>query len=162
MIAEENTGVIVLVNKWDAIEKDTFTINQYSDEIRHGLNFMSYVPVLFISAVTGQRVHRVLPEVVRVDEARHTRLPTGQLNRMLRDAVAGHAPPQKAGVRVKFFYVTQAAVAPPTFVFFVNKPAWVHFSYQRYLENRLRALYPFAGTPVKLIFRARSEDRFGA
>ncbi len=162
MIAEENTGVIVLVNKWDAIDKDSYTINQYTDALRHGLNFLPYVPVLFISATTGQRIRRILPEVLRVNEARYRRVPTGQLNRLVRDAVARHAPPHKGGVRVKFYYATQASVAPPTFVFFVNKPEWVHFSYQRYLENQIRTLDPFPGTPIKLIFRARSEERYGA
>jgi GTP-binding protein len=160
MITEEDAGVIVLVNKWDAIEKDSFTINDYTAAIRQQLNFLPYVPLLFISAKSGQRVHQVLPLVQEVNESRHTRLPTAQLNKIMRDTVAKHAPPQKGGVRVKFFYATQVSVAPPTFVFFVNKPAFVHFSYQRYLENQLREYFPFTGTPIRLIFRARSEDRF--
>ncbi len=160
MITDENASVIVLVNKWDLIEKDAFTINAYTEEIQHALNFMPYVPLLFISAKTGQRVHKILGLTQEVNEARTQRLPTGELNRIMRSAVAKHPPPQKGGVRVKFFFATQAETAPPTFIFFVNKPAWVHFSYQRYLENRIREQHPFAGTPIKLIFRARSEDRF--
>ncbi|MCA9941034.1 MAG: ribosome biogenesis GTPase Der [Anaerolineales bacterium] len=161
MITEENVSVILLVNKWDAVEKDTFTVNQYTDALRQGLNFMPYVPVLFISALTGQRVNRILPEVLRVHEGRAHRIPTGEMNKIMRDAVSKHAPPSKGGIRVKFFYATQVSVAPPTFVFFVNKPEWVHFSYQRYLENQIRQAYPFPGTPIRLIFRPRSEDRFG-
>jgi GTP-binding protein len=159
MISQEETGLIVLANKWDDVDKDSYTINEYTARIRHDLNFLPYVPLLFISATTGQRVHKILPLVREVNEARYTRLSTAQLNRIMRAAVAKHPPPSKGGVRVKFFYATQAAVAPPVFVFFVNKPAWVHFSYQRYLENQIRAEYAFIGTPIKLIFRARSEDR---
>lgn len=161
MITEENVSVIVLVNKWDAIAKDTYTINEYTDTLRQGLNFLPYVPFLFVSALTGQRINRILPQVVAVSEGRALRIPTGELNKLMREAVSRHAPPGKAGLRVKFFYATQVSVAPPTFVFFVNKPEWVHFSYQRYLENQIRAAYPFPGTPIKLIFRPRSEDRFG-
>lgn len=161
MITEENVSVIVIVNKWDAIAKDTYTINEYTDTLRQGLNFLPYVPFLFVSALTGQRINRILPQVVAVSEARALRIPTGELNKLMREAVSQHAPPGKAGLHVKFFYATQASVAPPTFVFFVNKPEWVHFSYQRYLENQIRAAYPFPGTPIKLIFRPRSEDRFG-
>ncbi len=161
MITEENVSVIVLVNKWDAIAKDTYTINEYTDTLRQGLNFLPYVPFLFVSALTGQRINRILPQVVAVSEGRALRIPTGELNKLMREAVSQHAPPGKAGLRVKFFYATQVSVAPPTFVFFVNKPEWVHFSYQRYLENQIRAAYPFPGTPIKLIFRPRSEDRFG-
>jgi GTP-binding protein len=160
MLVEEMVSVIVLVNKWDLVEKDTHTINRYTEEIRHALNFMPYVPVLFISAKTGQRVNKILPLAQEVYESRFERIPTGQLNKLMRDAVGRHPPPQKGGVRVKFMYSTQAAVDPPTFVFFVNKPDWVHFSYQRYLENRIRETYPFPGSPIKLVFRIRSEDRF--
>lgn len=162
MINDEFSGVIVLVNKWDMVEKDTYTINEYEERIRTELNFMPYVPVLFISAQTGQRVNKILPAVLEVNEARYQRVPTAALNKFMREAVVRHPPPSKGGKRVKFFYATQAGVAPPTMVFFVNKPAWVNFSYQRFLENRLRELYSFPGTPIRLLFRARSEDRFGA
>jgi GTP-binding protein len=160
MLVEEMSSVVVLVNKWDAVEKDTYTINQYTDQLRHALNFLPYVPILFISAQTGQRVNKVLEAVNEVNEARYQRIPTSQLNKLMRDAVGNHAPPQKAGIRVKFMYATQAGVDPPTFIFFVNKPDWVHFSYQRYLENQIREQYPFPGTPIRLVFRPRSEDRF--
>ena len=106
-------------------------------------------------------LHRILPLVLEVDEARHQRIPTGVLNKFMREAVTYHPPPMKGRQQLKFFYATQVSVAPPTFVFFVNKPEWVHFGYQRYLENRLREQHPFSGTPIRFIFRARSEDRFG-
>jgi GTP-binding protein len=160
MLVEEKASVVVLVNKWDAVEKDTFTINQYTDEVRQALNFMPYVPIIFISALDGKRVAKVLPTAIEVYEARYQRIPTSQLNRLTREVISRHPPPQKGGVRVKFNYATQAGVDPPTFVFFVSKPDWVHFSYQRYLENQIREAYPFPGTPIQLVFRARSEDRF--
>ncbi len=160
MLVDELASVIVLVNKWDAIEKDTFTINRFTEEIRDSLNFLPFVPLIFISAKSGQRVNKILPMVLEVYEARYLRVPTAQLNRLMREAITRHPPPQKGGIRVKFMYATQAAVDPPTFVFFVNKPDWVHFTYQRFLENRIREQYPFPGTPIRLIFRPRSEDRF--
>jgi len=160
MLVEEKASVIVLVNKWDAVEKDAYTINAYTQEVRHALNFMPYVPLIYISALSGQRVGKILPEVIAVYEARHQRIPTAQLNRLMRQVVSRHPAPQRGGIRVKFNYATQAAVDPPTFIFFVNKPDWVHFSYQRYLENQIRADYPFPGTPIRLVFRARSTDRF--
>jgi GTP-binding protein len=160
MLVEENASVVVLVNKWDAIEKDTYTINEYTDKIRQALNFMPYVPLIFISAKSGQRVDKILPEVIEVNEARYQRVPTAQLNRLMRQVISRHPAPQKGGIRVKFNYATQANVDPPTFVFFVSKADWVHFSYQRYIENQIRAEYPFPGTPIRLVFRGRSEDRF--
>ena len=160
MLAEEMASVVVLVNKWDAVEKDAYTINSYTDEIRSALNFLPYVPLMFISAKTGQRVNKILSMVIEVNEARYHRISTSQMNRLMRDAIGRHPPPQQGGIRVKFLYSTQAGVDPPTFIFFVSKPEWVHFSYRRFLENRIRELYPFPGTPIRLIFRARSEDRF--
>jgi len=162
MVLEEDAGVIVLVNKWDLVVKDTYTLHEYEQHIRYQLNFLPYVPLLFISAKTGQRVTKILPAVLEVNEARHQRVQTSALNKFMREAVAQHPPPGKGGRRVKFFYATQASVAPPTFVFFVSKPDWVNFGYRRYLENRLRELWPFVGTPIRMFFRARSEDRFGA
>ncbi len=161
MITEEEVGVIVLVNKWDAVEKDAHSMPEYVNYVRSQLKFLPYAPLLFISAETGQRVNRILPLVMEVQEARHKRISTSRLNRLMREAVMKHPPPQKGGVRVKFYYATQAETVPPTFVFFVNKPEWVHFTYQRYLENQIREEEPFTGTPIRLRFRARSEDRFG-
>lgn len=161
MLIEESAGIIVLVNKWDVVEKDSYTLHETEQKIRQELNFMPYVPMIFISAQTGQRVGNIFPTVIEVNEARHLRIQTSELNKFMRDIVAEHPPSSKAGVRVKFFYATQASVAPPTFVFFVNKPDLLNFSYKRYVENQLRERWPFTGTPVRLFFRARSEDRFG-
>lgn len=161
MLTEEMPGVVILVNKWDAIEKDGFTIYDHEEELRRELNFLPYASILFISALTGQRTAKIFERVLEVNAARNRRVSTSKLNKFMRDAAAGHPPPSKGGKRVKFFYATQASVAPPTFIFFVNKPAWVHFSYQRYLENQLRETFPLDGTPIRLLFRARSEDRFG-
>lgn len=156
-ILEQTKSVVVLVNKWDTIQKDTHTINHYIQRIRAELKFLEYVPVLFISAKTGQRVNKVLPLALQVQEERLRRIPTGELNRVLREAVAKHPPKGGQRYRLKFFYVTQARVDPPTFVFFVNDQKLVHFTYQRYLENQLRERYGFSGTPLKLVFRNRSE-----
>ncbi len=161
MLAEANSGVVILVNKWDALTKDSHTLYQYEEKVRYDLNFLPYAPIMFISAKTGQRVNTILAETLKVNEARHSRIPTGALNKWLREVTTQHPPPSKNGVRMKFFYATQPKVAPPTFVFFVNKPEWIHFSYQRYMENKLRESFPLTGTPVRFIFRARSEDRFG-
>lgn len=158
---EQQAGVVVLVNKWDAVNKDAYTIYSYEEELRQSLRFMPYVPILFISAKTGQRVNRILPLALEVNEARYKRIPTGILNKWMRDAIANYPPQVKSGKRLKFYYVTQVAVTPPTFVFFVNDPKVIHFGYERYLENQLREAHSFPGTPIKLLFRARSEDRFG-
>lgn len=161
MLQEEESGVIILVNKWDAVEKDTHSVATFTEEVRRRFDFLPYAPILFISAETGQRVSKVLPLVKEVQEARHKRIPTGQLNRLVRDAVARHPPPAKGGQTVKFLYTTQAETVPPTFIFFVNKPELIHFTYERYLENRIREVEPFTGTPIRLRFRARSEERTG-
>ncbi|MCB0027349.1 MAG: ribosome biogenesis GTPase Der [Anaerolineales bacterium] len=161
MMQEEDAAIIILVNKWDAVEKDTHTMHAYEQQVREALNFIPYAPLMFISAKSGQRVNKILELVQTVNENRFQRIGTAELNKFLREAVYRQPPPNRGGVRVKFFYATQAGVAPPTLVFFCNKPEWVHFSYQRYLENRLREQFSFEGTPLKLVFRARSEDRFG-
>ncbi len=127
--------------------------------MRQELAFLSFAPLLFISAETGQRVNKILDTVMEVQEARHHRLSTSELNDLLRDLVARHPPPTKAGTQLKFYYGTQVAVAPPTIVFFVNRPEMVHFGYERYIENRLREQYPFTGTPVRLFFRGRTDVR---
>ena len=155
-ILDEWASVVVLVNKWDAVEKDTYTMVEYTLWIRETLRFLDYVPVLFISALTGQRVHKVIPTALAVQAARRQRISTGELNRLVQDALARHSPPSKRGKRLKIFYVSQPGVDPPTFVFHVNDPALVHFSYERYLENRLRDAYNFPGTPLRLVFRHRS------
>jgi|BarGraNGADG00211_3_1021988.scaffolds.fasta_scaffold10293_2 GTP-binding protein len=156
-ILEAYKSVVVIVNKWDAIpDKDSMTMVRYTEEIREQLHFLDYVPVLFISALNGQRVGKVLPAALAVAAQRKVRVPTGELNRLIQDAVAAHAP-TSGGRQVKLYYATQAAVAPPTFIVFVNNRELVHFSYARYLENRIRASFPFEGTPIRLIFRNRGE-----
>jgi len=162
MLADEQTSIIVLLNKWDLVEKDQYTLNEYTDELRSKLNFMPYVPVIPISALSGNRVDKILPLALQVYESRFRRIPTSQLNRILRVAVSRHPHPHRSGHRVKFMYATQASVDPPTFIFFVNRPDDVHFSYQRYLENQIREELEFIGTPISLQFRARSEDRFAS
>ena len=158
-ILEEAKSVVVVVNKWDLVEKDTHTMANMTLEVRRALRFMDYVPVLFISALKRQRIHKVIPTALRVRAERMVRIPTGELNRLVQEAVMRHAPPSKRGKRLRFYYATQAEVDPPTFVFFVNDPELVHFTYERYLENRLRERYPFEGTPLRLIFRKRSEKK---
>lgn len=157
-ILDEYRSVVVLVNKWDLVPKDTYTMPAYSEHVRYRLRFLDYVPVLYISAKTGRRVHQVLPTALDVYEARFRRIPTGELNRLLQDTVARHAPPSKGGKRLKFLYATQAGVDPPTFVFFVNDPKLVHFSYERFLENSIRERYRFLGTPLRFSFRARQRE----
>ena len=147
---------VVVVNKWDAIEKDTHTMSEYTRHVRQELNFLDYVPVIFISAKTGQRVHRVLETALQVQEERVTRLPTSKVNRILRDALDHHPPPAKAGRPLKIYYGAQVGVEPPTFVLHVNDPKLAHFTYLRYLENRIREAHPFLGTPIRIVLRARS------
>jgi GTP-binding protein len=155
LILDEWASVVVLINKWDAVEKDTHTMAEYTKWVRETLRFLNYVPVLFISALTGQRVHKVVPMALVVQEARFRRISTADLNRLVQDALARHAPPSKRGKRLKIYYVSQPGVDPPTFVFHVNNPDLMHFSYERYLENRLREAYEFSGTPLRLLFRRR-------
>ena len=147
---------VVVVNKWDAIEKDTHTMSEYTRHVRQELNFLDYVPVIFISAKTGQRVHRVLETALQVQEERVTRLPTSKVNRILREALDHHPPPTKAGRPLKIYYGAQVGVEPPTFVLHVNDPKLAHFTYLRYLENRIREAHPFLGTPIRIVLRARS------
>ncbi len=155
MILDERVSAVTIVNKWDAIEKDSYTMVEYTRRVRAELNFMDYVPVLFISALTGQRVGQVLKTALQVQEERLVRVPTAELNRLVRKAVERHYPRSKRGKRLKFFYASQVAVDPPTFVFHVNDPELVHFTYVRYLENQIRIAYPFTGTPLRMSFRKR-------
>ncbi len=155
-VLEKDKSIVVIVNKWDLVEKDTYTMNAYRDQVRSSLKFLDYVPVLFISARTRQRVPTVLPMALRIAQERKVRIPTGELNRLLRTAVDNNQPRFKGGRRLRFYFATQAEIDPPTIVLFVNDPELLHFSYQRYLENQVRAYYPFEGTPLRLIFRQRS------
>lgn len=157
-ILEQYRSVIVVVNKWDLVEKDTYTMNDYTDHIRKELRFMNFVPVIFTSALTGQRVKNILSVAMQVHDARLRRIPTGELNRFLQEAVGKNPPKGTKRHRLRFFYMTQVGVAPPTFVFFVNDAKLVHFTYKRYLENQLRGAHEFLGTPLRMVFRSRGEE----
>lgn len=154
-ILEEQKSTVVLVNKWDAVEKDSETMQLYIRHIREELNFIDYVPVLFISAKTGQRVDQVLPLALKVQEERLARLTTAQLNRILQNAQDKHAATSRSGKSLRLFYGTQVRSDPPTFMIYVNDPKLAHFSYIRYLENSIRKEYPFTGTPIRLVLKAR-------
>lgn len=152
---EKGRASVLVVNKWDLIKKDNYTANRYIQDLRDGLGFMQYAPVLFVSALTKQRVHRVLELVDYVSEQQNMRISTANLNDLLREAMMHSQPPQDRGRRLKIFYSTQSGVKPPTFVIFVNEPELMHFSYLRYLENQLRSAYGFEGTPIKIVMRKR-------
>jgi GTPase len=155
---EEAKGIVLVVNKWDKVEKDSYTIYEYTKKIREQLDFMSYVPMVFISAKFGQRVNKVLDIALEIAAERKKRVPTAQLNRLIREAVAAHNPPTKPGKWLKILYATQADVEPPTFIFSVNDADAVHFSYERYLENKIREAFGFEGTPIRMIFRNRDDE----
>lgn len=156
-ILEAWKSCVVLVNKWDAIEKDNRTMENYAFKIHSDLNFMDYVPLLFISALTGQRVDQVLPLALRVQEERLVRLTTANINKVLMEAQDLQSPPARAGRQLKVFYGTQVRSDPPTFMIYVNDPKLMHFSYKRYLENRLREHYSFVGTPIRIVVKGRRE-----
>ena len=159
-ILEASKSIVVVVNKWDLVPKDHTTMDAYKAHVRKQLNFIPYAPVLFVSAVTRQRINQVLETAIRVREQRYQRIPTSELNEIVQESVARHNPPSKAGKRLKFYYATQPMVDPPTLVFFVNDSRLVHFSYQRYLENRIRERWGFEGTPLRLRFKGRKrKDR---
>jgi GTP-binding protein len=151
-------STVVLVNKWDTITKDNQTTEDYTRHVRRELNFMDYVPMLFISAKTGQRLDQVLPTALRVQEERMARITTAMLNRVLRDAQDAHPAPSHAGRQLKIYYGSQVRVDPPTFVLHVNDTKLFHFSYRRYLENRFRATYGFIGTPIKIIAKGHKDQ----
>jgi len=148
-------SAVVIVNKWDAIEKDTHTVDQYTKHIRQTLNFMDYTPILFISAKTGQRVEQVLPIALRVQEERLVRLSTSQINQIMQNAQHQHPAPSHAGKQLKIYYGTQVRNDPPTFLLYVNDPKLGHFSYLRYLENCIRREYNYIGTPIRIVMKAR-------
>ena len=156
---DRGKGIILAVNKWDLAE-DRGARHEFAQTIDTRYDFMSWAPIQFTSAKTGEGIRDLLELVSHVAETRRRRVPTSELNRVVHQAMAEHGPPTVRNQRLKVLYVTQAAVSPPTFVFFVNDPEIIHFSYQRFLENRIRAAFDFAGTAVKLVFRARSADRF--
>lgn len=154
---ERGKGIIIAVNKWDAIEKNDKTVYQYANKIREVLSFMPYAEILYISAQTGQRLNKLFDTIDAVLENCTLRIATGVLNEIMSEAVAMQQPPSDRGHRLKLYYITQVAVKPPTFVIFVNDKELMHFSYTRYLENRIRDAFGFGGTSLKFIIRERKE-----
>ncbi len=154
---ERGKGMIIVVNKWDLIEKDTNTMNRMKKDIRQKLAYMPYAEMLFVSALTGQRLNKLFDTIDLVEQYSCMRIQTGVLNEILTEAVAETEPPSDKGKRLKLFYITQVSVKPPTFVLFVNSKELAHFSYIRYIENKLREAFLFEGTPIKIIIRERTK-----
>ncbi len=154
-ILEAWKSVVMVVNKWDAIQKDQYTMQAYTEKIRDALQFLDFAPILFISAKTGMRIDQVLPTAIRVQEERLVRLPTSKLNQILQQALDRHAPPSHAGRSLKIFYGTQVRSDPPTFLIYVNDHRLAHFTYLRYLENCIREEYPYEGTPIRIVLKNR-------
>lgn len=153
---EQGRGIILAVNKWDLVPKETNTMRDFETEVRNELQFLSYAPIIFISALTGRRIFNLLDLAQDVNEARNMRISTGRVNEIIQDAMAMNQPPSDKGVRLKIFYGSQVQVNPPVFVLHVNRKDLMHFSYERYLENRLRQEYGFVGTPIMLVTKERS------
>ena len=156
---DRGKATIIAVNKWDAVEKDNKSVNEYTQKVRQVLSFMPYAEILFISAVTGQRLTKLYDVIDIVNENHSMRVATGVLNEIMMEAVAMQQPPSDKGKRLRLYYITQAAVKPPTFVIFVNDKELMHFSYTRYLENQIRETFGFKGTPFKFIIRERKENK---
>lgn len=154
---DRGRGLIIAVNKWDAIEKDNHTVKEYTKKVRDILSFVPYAEIIFISALTGQRTKKIFDMLETVIENHAMRIQTGVLNEILMEAVALQQPPSDKGKRLKLFYMTQVSTKPPTFVLFVNKKELMHFSYQRYIENRIRDTFGFMGTPIRIFIRERKE-----
>jgi GTP-binding protein len=157
-VLEAEKGIVLVMNKWDALEKDGHTADEWLKTLRREAPYLVWADIVFASAQTGQRVDRILHEARRVAEERFRRIPTGELNRLVTDAIRAHPPAHVRNRQPKILYATQVAIGPPTFVIFVNDPELIHFSYRRYLENRIRAEYGFLGTPIRLIFRQRVSE----
>lgn len=155
---EAGKAVIIVVNKWDLVEKDDRTAKAFTEKIRAELSFLEYAPVLFVSAKTGQRVNKVLPEVFNVANEFTKRVPTRALNALLREALLRHQPPSHKGKQLKVYYATQVKVKPPTIQLWVNDPALMHFSFRRFLENQIRANFGFTGSPIHFLVRSRTKE----
>jgi GTPase len=159
-VVDDGVGLVVAINKWDVVEKTGTTFDEYVADVRREAPFLEFAPVVAISALTGQRVGRVLEAAVEIAAERRRRVPTGALNALLREITFRQQPPMVRGRRPRFYYATQASIEPPTFVLFASDATHVHFSYRRYLENRIRDAFGFAGTPIRLIVRERERDSF--
>ena len=156
-IHEEGKPSVVVMNKWDLIEKDTYSMNKFNEQLSEDLKFMSYFVPLYTSALTGTRLNKIMESVEKVYNNSHYRITTSMLNEILSNAVAVNEPPMKSGRRCKIYYMTQATIAPPTFIVFVNDKDLMHFSYLRYLENSIRSSVDFTGTPIKIILKSKLE-----
>ena len=154
---ERGKGIIIAVNKWDALEKDDKTIYRFTEKVRQILSFMPYAEITFISAKTGQRIGKLYELIDMVEQNQSMRVATGVLNEIMAEAVALQQPPSDKGKRLRLYYITQVAVKPPTFVIFVNDKQLMHFSYTRYIENKIRDTFGFKGTPLHFIIRERKE-----
>ena len=154
---DQGKACIIAVNKWDAVEKDSYTMDKMRKQLEEDFSFMSYAPILFISAKTGQRLDKLFETIQYVDVQNGTRIPTGALNEMLARSTARVQPPSDKGKRLKIFYITQSSTRPPTFVAFVNQKALFHFSYQRYIENQIRENFGLTGTPIRLLIREHGD-----
>lgn len=157
-VHEQGKASIIIVNKWDLIEKNDKTMDRFKNEIRDKLIFISYAPIMFISALTGQRVHKVLEQIKYVSNQSSTRIATGMVNDIINEAILMNQPAVSGGRRLKILYCTQVSVKPPTFALFVNDSKLMHFSYQRYLENQLRKSFGFEGTPIRFLLRQREKE----
>ena len=155
---DRGKGLLIIVNKWDLIEKDNHTMKKFTEKIRQTLSFMSYAEILYVSALTGQRLSKIFEYIDVILENQNLRVATGVLNEIMTEAVALQQPPTDKGKRLKLFYITQVSVKPPTFVIFVNDKKLMHFSYQRYIENRIRDTFGFSGTSIRFIIRERKEN----
>ncbi|HEY97877.1 MAG TPA: ribosome biogenesis GTPase Der [Dehalococcoidia bacterium] len=155
-IQQAAKGIVIIINKWDLIEDKN--INEWNRQVKRLFKFFTHAPVIFTSAKTGQGVNRIMPQVIQVYQERRKRLTTATVNEVVQKAVAAHNRPHRKGKQLKVYYATQAEVNPPTFVFFANDARLVHFSYRRYLENKLREAFGFAGTPLRMVFKTRGEE----
>lgn len=158
---EAGKACIIVVNKWDSVEKDNATTGKYNNDVRTALAYMTYAPIVYVSALTGQRVEKLYPLIKKVYEEASRRVPTGMLNDVLNDAMTRVQPPSDKGKRLKIYYMTQSSTNPPTFVIFCNSAALFHFSYQRYIENCIREAFGFEGTPIRLVLRQKGDDGVG-
>ena len=154
---EAGKGVIIVVNKWDEYEKETGTLEKYKKEVYNKLSYLTYAPIIFISAKTGQRVNKLFDLIKKVYENNNRRIPTATLNQVINEAIAVVQPPTDKGRRLKILYATQAQTKPPTFVIFVNNKELFHFSYERYLVNQIRKEFGLEGTPVRIIVREKED-----
>ena len=154
---EAGKGIIIAINKWDLVEKDTYTMSEYKKQVYNKLAYLKYAPIIFMSVVTGQRINNIFELINTVDKNNNLRVPTGLLNDVISEAIAITQPPSDKGRRLKVYYITQVSTRPPTFVIFVNSKPLMHFSYVRYLENHLRKHFEFKGTPIHMIIREKGK-----